>query len=64
MSKQQKTPPAMDQPAEARFTKSQLIESKTLGLPRDAAAAVLEDGQTYTKDQAKTLVLDFLKRKV
>lgn len=64
MSKQQKAPPAVGQPAEARFTKSQLINSKTLELPRDAIDAILIEGETYMKDQAKTLVLDFLKRKV
>lgn len=46
------------------FTKAQLVKSKTLGLPVDAVMAILEDGQTYTKDQAAGLVNDFLKRKV
>lgn len=46
------------------FTKEQLVRSKTLGLPVDAVMAVLEDGKTYTKDQAASLVNDFLKRKV
>lgn len=46
------------------FTKEQLVRAKTLGLPRDAVAAVLKDGQTYTKDQAVDLVLDYLKREV
>lgn len=30
----------------------------------DAVMAVLEDGKTYTKDQAVGLVNDFLERKV
>lgn len=46
------------------FTKDQLVRSKTLGLPRDAVAAVLEDGKAYTKDQAVSLVKNFLERKV
>lgn len=46
------------------YTKDQLVKSKTLGLPRDAVMAVLEDGKTYTKDQAVRLVTDFLERKV
>lgn len=46
------------------FTKDQLVKCKTLGLPVDAVTAVLEDGKTYTKDQAVGLVTDFLERKV
>ena len=46
------------------FTKEQLVKSKTLGLPRDAVAAVLKDGEVYTKDHAVRLVRDFLERKV
>lgn len=47
-----------------RYTKAQLVDSKTLGLPRDAAVAVLDEGKTYTKDQAVRLVSEFLKGKV
>lgn len=46
------------------FTKRQLIDSKTLGLPQDAVAAVLEDGTVYTKDQVISLVQEFLNRRV
>ena len=46
------------------YTKEQLVKAKTLNLPRDAVAAVLEDGKVYTKDQAVSLVTDFLERKV
>lgn len=57
-----KTPAGADQAPS--FTKEQLVKSKTLGLPVDAVAAVLEDGKTYTKDQAVSLVNAFLERKV
>ena len=46
------------------YTKEQLMNSKTLGLPRDAVAAVLQDGAVYTKDQASGLVQEFLNRRV
>lgn len=46
------------------FMKEQLVASKTLGLPRDAVAAVLQDGAVYTKDQASGLVQEFLNRRV
>lgn len=59
-----KSPAGVDQASEPAFTKEQLVKSKTLGLPRDAVSAVLEDGKTYTKDQAVGLVTDFLERKV
>lgn len=54
---------AADQAAPT-FTKEQLVKAKTLNLPRDAVAAVLKDGEVYTKDQAVRLVTDFLERKV
>lgn len=57
-------PDATDQAPAPTFTKDQLVRSKTLGLPRDAVAAVLEDGKAYTKDQAVSLVKNFLERKV
>lgn len=50
--------------AEPTFSKEQLVNSKTLGLPRDAVAAILKDGQHYTKKQAIQLVTEFLERKV
>lgn len=62
MTKATKQPAAVTEaPA---FTKEQLVKSKTLGLPGDAVAAVLRDGQTYTKDEAVGLVRAFLERKV
>ena len=33
--------------AEPTFSKEQLVKSETLGLPRDAVAAILKDGQQY-----------------
>lgn len=64
MATAKKKVPAADQAAEPTFTKEQLVKSKTLNLPRDAVAAILEDGKVYTKDQAVRLVNDFLERKV
>lgn len=59
-----KKPAGAGQSPEAVFTKAQLVKSKKLGLPVDAVMAILEDGKTYTKDQAVGLVTDFLERKV
>lgn len=50
--------------AEPTFSKEQLVKSETLGLPRDAVAAILKDGQQYTREQAIQLVTEFLERKV
>lgn len=49
---------------EAAYTKDQLLRSTTLGLPRDALMALLDDTTLYTKTQAKRLVANFLKKKV
>lgn len=49
---------------EPTFSKEQLVKSQTLGLPRDAVAAILKDGQQYTREQAMRLVTEFLERKV
>ena len=46
------------------YSKEQLVNSKTLDLPRDAVAAILKDGQQYTREQAIQLVTEFLERKV
>lgn len=54
---------AADQEAPV-FTKEQLVKSKTLGLPQDAVAAILKDGQTYTREEAVRLVTAFLERSV
>ena len=42
--------------ADPTFSKEQLVKSATLGLPRDAVAAILKDGQQYTREQAIQLV--------
>lgn len=42
---QKKKTVAVDQEAPV-FTKEQLVKSKTLGVPQDAVAAILKDGQT------------------
>lgn len=47
-----------------KFTKEQLIQSKSFGVNKDVAMAVLREEKTYTKEQASSLVLDFLNRKV
>lgn len=59
-----KSPAPGNAPEEPMFTKQQLVNAKTLGLPRDAVAALLDGGTLYTKTQAKQLVSDFLHRKV
>ena len=33
-------------------------------MPQDAVAAILKDGQTYTREEAVRLVTDFLERSV
>ena len=60
---QNNTTVAADQEAPV-FTKEQLVKSKTLGVPRDAVAAILKDGQAYTREEAVRLVTDFLERSV
>ena len=52
---QKKKTVAVDQEAPV-FTKEQLVKSKTLGVPQDAVAAILKDGQTYTREEAVRLV--------
>ncbi len=63
INKKAKAVEAADQ-QEPTFSKDQLVNSKTLGLPRDAVAAILKDGQQYTRKQATQLVTEFLERKV
>ena len=58
---QKKKTVAVDQEAPV-FTKEQLVKSKTLGVPEDADAAILNDGQTYTRKEAVGLGTDFLER--
>jgi len=65
MAKSKATAAAADQaPDEAVYAKEQLVKCKTLGLPVDAVSAILKDDQTYTKEQAISLVSAFLERKV
>ncbi|MFD2329120.1 hypothetical protein ACFSR7_07650 [Cohnella sp. GCM10020058] len=61
MSKQEKSAPVQTSEA-AAFSKSQLIEAKryTPG-QRDVLAALLEDGKTYTFEQADQLIHTFAK---
>lgn len=47
-----------------KFTKEQILSSKTLSINKDVAAAVLEDGKAYSIQEAETLVSGYLKRKV
>lgn len=47
-----------------RFEKVQLLESKRLGYSRDLLEAVLENGKTYTKEEAAKAAEMYLKGKV
>lgn len=51
-------------PADPVFTKAQLLKAKTLDVSRDVLAAVLKDGETYTRDQAVGLATAFLNKEV
>ena len=64
MATAKKKAPAADQAAVPTVPQEQLDKSQPQHLPRDAVAAILEDGKVYTKDQAVRLVTDFLERKV
>lgn len=50
--------------AESEFTKQELMESKKFANKRDLAAAILEDGKTYTIANAEQILNDFLKGEV
>lgn len=63
MATKKKADAMVDQAAPV-YSKEQLVNSKTLGLPRDAVSAILKDGQQYTREQAIQLVTEFLERKV
>ena len=45
----------------AVFTKAQLLISKKYAEKRDLISALLEDGKTYTADQADALIEKYLK---
>lgn len=47
--------------AEATFTKEQLLNSKKYANRRDALAALLVDGKTYTLKQVDSLLDKFFK---
>jgi hypothetical protein len=51
-------------PVDTVFTKDQLLKAKTLGVPRDVLAAVLVDGETYTREHAVELATAFLDKEV
>lgn len=54
-----------DKNGAAKFTKQQFLQSANFSpVERDVLRALMEDGQTYTHDQAKKLVGEFAKRKV
>ncbi len=42
------------------FTKTQFLESKTWGYPKDLTNAVLEDDKQYTKEEAKQKIETYL----
>lgn len=46
------------------YTRAQLIRCPRLGASPDVAMAALREDKTYTMDQAKRVVAEFLKRKV
>lgn len=62
MSKQKNAQAAA--PVDPVFTKDQLLKAKTLDVSRDVLAAVLKDGETYTRNQAVDLAAAFLNKEV
>lgn len=50
--------------SEVRFTKEQLVESKTYADVRPLIRAILKDGEKYTKAEVEILLNNYLKRKV
>lgn len=53
-----------EQEGRPKFTKDELLRSKTLGFPSDVVKAVLKDDRSYTREEAQALLSDFLCRKV
>lgn len=51
-------------PGAPGFTREQLARSQMFQGRRDAVTAVLHSGQTYTREQAQSLLEEFLNRKV
>lgn len=49
----------------ARYTKEQLLESKRYtAVQKDILRVVLEDGKTYTHEEAQQAISGFLRRRV
>lgn len=59
-----KAPAGVKKPPEPIYSKEQLMHAKTIEISKDVMTAVLQDGEQYTKDQVKDLVLNFMERKV
>lgn len=53
-----------EQEGRPKFTKDELLRSRTLGFPSDVVKAVLKDDRSYTREEAEGLLSDFLCRKV
>lgn len=47
-----------------QYTKAQMVACREFQGRRDLVAALLEDGKTYTKQEVKRLLDQFLKGKV
>ncbi len=41
---------------EAKFTKDQIVRSRTYARNRDMLSAVLEDGKTYSKSEVEKII--------
>lgn len=48
----------------AVFTKEQLVGSEDFHDQRDLISAILEDGESYTKEEATRLLNEFMERTV
>lgn len=50
-----------DEPVEKRYRKAQILQSRRYNArQRDVLDALLRDGASYTKDEAKKILGDFL----
>lgn len=47
---------AVPETAETKFTKDQIVRSRTYARYRDMLSAVLEDGKTYAKSEVEKIV--------
>lgn len=50
--------------ADPGFTKDELMGSRQFSERKDLVAALLEDGRTYTKNEAESLISAYLKKEV